>query len=126
MIALALLALIPLLLTGPAAVACSLTLIKRGHRRALWIFWVLLACVAILLGIAIARTFSDFFPGPGCFVTLLTPGGVILSALVWRRQSKRFSQGEGSDAHPPRPVWIALLVVMVLQFILHQKVRSGR
>ena len=64
MVALALLALIPLILTGPAAAALSIALIKRGRRRALWVVWGLLACATVLLGITIAHTFGDFFPEP--------------------------------------------------------------
>jgi len=114
MIALALLALIPLLVTGPAAAALSVALVKRGRRRALWIFWIVLACLTVLLGITIAHTFADFFPGLGCFATLWTPVAVILTVLVWRLQSKRLEEA-GPKARPSRLLLSVLLVVIVLQ-----------
>ena len=115
MIVFALLALIPLLLTGPGAAAISVALIRRGRRRALWAFWALLVCVTILLGVAIAHSFGNLFPGPGCFATLWTPAAIILTALVWRVQGKRLEQAESPDARTPRLLLITLLVLILLQ-----------
>ena len=76
------LSLVPLLLTGPAAAFLYIALLKRGHRYLWWIYWVSLIIVTILLGILIAHTFGDFFPGPGCFTVLLTPAAVLLTLVV--------------------------------------------
>jgi len=115
MIVLAVLALIPLLLTGPAAAALYVALHRRGQRRALWVFWTLLACATILLGLAIAHTFGDFFPGLGCFATILTPASVILTALVFRRQTRRLDQATGQDTSRQRWSYMALLALIALQ-----------
>lgn len=115
MILLALLALLPLLLTGPAAAALAVALLARGRRRALWAFWILLASATFLLGIVIAHTFADFFPGLGCFATLWTPAAVILTVLVFRRQARRTDSAADSNVLARRPYYIALLSLIVLQ-----------
>lgn len=115
MIALALLALFPLLVTGPAAAWLSIALLKRGRRPALVVFWAVLVCVTFLLGLAIAHTFADFFPGLGCFTTLWTPVAVILTVLVWRRQGGRMEPA-GESGAPSRPrLYTLLLALVVLQ-----------
>jgi hypothetical protein len=101
-------------LTGPASAALSVALIKRGRRRALWLFWALLACITIVLGIAIAHTFGDFFPGLGCFATLWTPAVILLTVLVWRIQGKRLTP-QDPDTHSPRLLQITLFVLIILQ-----------
>ena len=114
MIVLALLALIPLLLAGPAAAALSVSLLKHGRRRALVILWIVLTCAAILLGFTIAHTFGNLFPGPGCFATLLTPAMVILALLVFLFQVKRLDLA--AEPEPIHRRWrlIALLVISAL------------
>jgi hypothetical protein len=115
MMGLAVLSVAPLLLTGPAAAAIYIALLKRGYRRALWIFWALLACATILLGALIAHTFSDFFPGRGCFTTLLTPAAALLTVLVFRLQTKRFNEAVGEDAGRRRRFQSAILILAALQ-----------
>jgi hypothetical protein len=115
MIVLALLALVPLFLTGPAAAAMYVALLKRGYRRALWAFWALLACATILLGYTIAHTFGDLFPGLGCFATLWTPAAVLLTVLVFRRQTRRLDETVDPNAPFPRAPYAALLALIVLQ-----------
>jgi hypothetical protein len=114
MIVLALFSLIPLLLTGPAAAALYVALLKQNRRRALWAFWALLACATILLGFTIAYTFGDLFPGPGCFATLWTPATVILTALVYRRRTRRLDRS-AEPSSPGRWRQVALLAIIALQ-----------
>jgi hypothetical protein len=115
MVILALLSLVLLLLTGQVAAALYVALFKRSTRRALWVSWALLSCVTILLGVAIAHTFSNFFPGPGCFATILTPVSVILTALVFIRLFKDPDQTSDPGTSGRRRPYTALLALIVLQ-----------
>jgi hypothetical protein len=115
MVGLVVLSLLPLLLTGPAAAVIYITLLKWGRRRMVWIFWPFLIATTILLGILIGHTFSDFFPGPGCFTTLFTPAAAILTLLVFRLQVKRFDQAIGHDSHRRRWFQSAMLLLPALQ-----------
>jgi hypothetical protein len=102
-------------LTGPAAAFLYIALLKRGHRCLRWIFWALLIVVIILLGILIAHTFGDFFPGPGCLTTLLTPAAVLFTLLVFRFQTKRFYQAVGEDPDRRRWFQLGMLLLPALQ-----------
>ena len=115
MVVLALLALLPLLLTGPAAAALVVALINRGRRRALWAFWILLACATLLLGFTIAYTFGDFFPGLGCFATLWTPAAIVLTVLVFHRQVRRLNDTADAHATRSRGCYAPLLALIILQ-----------
>jgi hypothetical protein len=115
LLVLAVLSLVPLLLTGPTAAFLYIALLKRGYRRMLWIFWALLVVFTILLGVLIAHTFGDFFPGPGCFATLLTPAAVLLTLLVFLFQAKRFYPAVGDDLNPRRWFQYGMLLLPALQ-----------
>ena len=115
MLILVALALGPLFLTGPAAALLYIALLRRGHRRAMWVFWALLVVSTAWVGVLIAHTFSDFFPGPGCFATLLTPATAILSLIVFRFQAKRFYQVVGDDLVRRRRFQLAMLLFAALQ-----------
>lgn len=67
-----------LALTGPAAVLVFAAQVQRGNRLGLGLFWLGLVVTTVLLGLFITYTFGNFFPGPGCFISIFTP----LAALM--------------------------------------------
>ncbi len=76
------------LVTGPIAAFVSMTLIARDQYKQLIALWIALGVIAIPYGIYIAYTFADFFPGPGCAISLLLPITAAISILVVRRRTK--------------------------------------
>jgi hypothetical protein len=112
---LAALSVVPLFLTGPAAAAIDIALLKRGVRRGLWIFWVLLVGATVLLGVTVAHTFGDFFPGLGCITTLLTPASAVVTLLVFRLSSKHFESENDAKSDQRRRFQAAMLLIPALQ-----------
>ncbi len=110
-----LLPLIPLFVTGPVAARIFLVLLKRDDRWIQPFFWLALIAATFALGIFTAYTFSHFFPGSGCFITLFTPPAAIVTFLTARFQAKRFYQAIGDE--PRRRLWFhaATLVIPLLQ-----------
>jgi type II secretory pathway pseudopilin PulG len=76
------------LFTGPVAAFVSMSLIARDQYKALTALWVALGIIAIPYGIYIAYSFGDFFPGPGCLISVLIPITALTSFLVIRFRSK--------------------------------------
>jgi hypothetical protein len=109
---------IPLLvlsITGPLAVSIFIVLTKTGDRRGLWIFWPTLCLITILLGIGIAYTFGNFFPGWGCFITLLTPVSAIVTIVVARFRSRWLRASMRDQDSRRRWLLIGTLLIPVLQ-----------
>lgn len=110
--------LIPLLLvifTGPVAASIFIGLLKRDNRLAQLIFWLVLVAATIVLGLFIAYTFSNFLPGPGCFVTFFTPPSVIIIFLLFRHQAKRFYQIINNDQRRRHWFLVATILIPLLQ-----------
>jgi uncharacterized membrane protein len=76
------------ILTGPVAAFVSMSLIARDHYRALTALWIALGVIAIPYGVYISYFFADFFPGPGCLISILLPITALISIIVIRRRSK--------------------------------------
>ncbi len=108
-------ALLILLVTGPFAASMFIKLIKRNNPRWLWIFSLGLGLISILEGLFIAHTFSDFFPGIGCFVTILTPIVATGTFLGFRFRAKRVQ--ESFVTHSPQRQWfqIGTFLIPLLQ-----------
>lgn len=104
-----------LILTGPVAAAATMTLLAGYSRRAVFIFWLALAAAAALVGLFIAYTFADFFPGPGCFLSLFTPIGALAAFLFFRFRAKRFNETAGEDRTAKRLFLLGSLLVPFLQ-----------
>jgi hypothetical protein len=88
-----------LAVTGPAAALVFIALLQRASWRGLALFWLGLAATTVLLGLFITYTFGNFFPGPGCFISVLTPLAVLItfSFLHFRaRQLKSVLNSEGA------------------------------
>jgi hypothetical protein len=107
--------LIPLFLTGPVAASIFIVLLKRDNRRIQPFFWLALIAATIALGIFTAYTFSNFFPGPGCFITLFTLPAAIVTLLTFRLQAKRFYRAIGDEQRRRRRFQAATLVIPLLQ-----------
>jgi hypothetical protein len=107
--------LIPLFFTGPVAASIFIVLLKRDHRRIQPFFWLALIAATIALGIFTAYTFSNFFPGPGCFITLFTLPAAIVTLLTFRFQAKRFYQAIDDEQRRRRWFQAATLVIPLLQ-----------
>jgi hypothetical protein len=86
-----------LFITGPVAAHIFVALFEKGQRRGLGLFWLGLSVITFLLGLFIAYTFGDFFPGPGCFISVFTPLMVIFTLLFVRFRAKRVYQALGND-----------------------------
>lgn len=104
-----------LFITGPVAAHIFVALFERGQRRGLGLFWLGLSVITFLLGIYIAYTFSDFFPGPGCFISLFTPLMVIITLLFLRFRTGRAYQVLGGDKVRRRWFNAGILLVPLLQ-----------
>jgi hypothetical protein len=109
------LSVVPLLLTGPAAAWLYIALLKRGGLAWRWLFWPLLGIAAAAGGALIAHTFGGLFPGAGCFATLFSPASAVLTLLVFRLGSKRFTAAVGEDAIRQRSFQSAMLILAMLQ-----------
>lgn len=86
-----------LALTGPLAAWLFIRLLQSGDRPGLALLIAGLALAAVLLGGFITYTFSDFFPGIGCFITLLTPIAAIITLLSFRLRTKKVYAVLGDD-----------------------------
>ena len=115
LIILVILPLVPLFLTGPVAASIFIILLRRDHRRIQPIFWLALIAATIALGIFTAYTFSSFFPGPGCFITLFTLPAAIVTLLSFRFQAKRFYQAIDNEQRRRRWFQAATLAIPLLQ-----------
>ncbi len=80
------------LFLGPLAATIYLTLLGSGRRGAYGrAFWPVAGLLTLALGLLIFYTFGDFFPGPGCFVSLVMPLGALLTFLFVRGQRRRLT-----------------------------------
>ena len=104
-----------LALTGPLAAWLFIRLLASGDRRGLAILVAALALAAVLMGIFIACTFSDFFPGVGCYLTLLTPIAAIITLLSFRLRSKKVYALLGDDRTRRRWFIAGSLLLPLLQ-----------
>lgn len=104
-----------LALTGPVAALVFIAILKKESRTAIPIFWLALVIVTIIVGIFIAYTFSGFFPGPGCFVSLLTPLFAIVTFLSFHFRARRFYESAGDDQTRRRWFMAATLLIPLLQ-----------
>lgn len=76
------------LFTGPVAAVTSMSLIARDQYKALTALWIALGVIALPYGVYIAYFFADFFPGPGCAISVILPITALVSMLIIRRRSK--------------------------------------
>ena len=107
--------LLVLLVTGPFAASIFIALLRRNSSRWLWSFSLGLGLLTILLGIFIAHTFANFFPGIGCFITLLTPIVALVTFLSFRFRARKVQASFAADA--PQRHWflIGSLMIPLLQ-----------
>lgn len=103
--------LLVLFVTGPVAASVFVALFAKNQRPWLAIFWVGLGAAAVLVGIYISHTFGNFFPGPGCFISLLTPLMVIMTILFLRFRARRLYQAIGDDK--PRRRWLTAGMALI-------------
>ena len=115
LVILVILPLIFLFFTGPVAASIFIVLLKRDHRHIQPIFWLTLIAATLALGIFTAYTFSSFFPGPGCFITLFTLPAAVVTLLTFRFQAKRFYQAINNEQRRRRWFQAATLVILLLQ-----------
>jgi hypothetical protein len=115
LIILIILPLISLFITGPAAASIFIVLLKRDYRLIQPFFWLALVAATFALGIFTAYTFSSFFPGPGCFITLFTVPAAIVTLLTFRFRAKGFYQAIGDEQRRRRWFQAATLAVPLLQ-----------
>jgi len=115
LVILVILPLIFLFFTGPVAASIFIVLLKRDHRHIQPIFWLTLIAATLALGIFTAYTFSSFFPGPGCFITLFTLPAAVVTLLTFRFQAKRFYQAINNEQRRRRWFQAATLVIPLLQ-----------
>lgn len=78
-----------LALTGPVAALIFIALLQRGRRHELARFWLGLAVATVLLGLFITYTFGNFFPGPGCFISIFTPLAVPMTFSFLRFRARQ-------------------------------------
>ncbi|NOY97725.1 MAG: hypothetical protein GXP40_00770 [Chloroflexi bacterium] len=97
------------LFAGPLAAGLYVYLTKAGNRAALTAFWGILGLATVATGILITYTFGDFFPGPGCILTVLAPLAAIITALAFRSFSKRVD-----DPSLRKRITLATIIVPLL------------
>ena len=78
-----------LVMTGPAAGRLYIALLEKNNPRGLAALAAGLVLAALVVGVFITYTFSDFFPGIGCFISLLSPIAAIITFLYFRLRAKR-------------------------------------
>jgi len=104
-----------LFITGPIAARVFIVLLEKSHWRGLAILWLGLGLTAVLLGLFITYTFGNFFPGPGCFTSLLTPLFAIVTFLTFRFRAKRIYEALSGDWARRRWFMAGTLLIPFLQ-----------
>ena len=109
--------LVILTLTGPVAAIVTVVLLARNSRRAVFAFWLALAAASLPVGLFIAYTFANFFPGPGFSLCLFTPISALVAFLLFRFRAKRFNETAGETQAAKRLFLIGSLLVPFLQIV---------
>jgi hypothetical protein len=104
-----------LFVTGPVAASVFTALLKKSRWRWLLLFWLGLGLTAVGVGVFITHTFANFYPGPGCFISLFTPFMVIMTFLFLRFRAGRVYQALGSDSFRRRWFIAGTLLIPLLQ-----------
>ena len=109
-------ALFPPALAGPVMSVLFIWILRRGPRRTLRYFWILLPLVNLLVMVWVSITLDGFF-GSGSVACFLTPIATIVSGLVLLVARKRIVSAIEDDLGKQRAYQLGLLVIPLLPLL---------